>query len=107
MANGTFHDDEIKAETAKSDANEPDDCRVVSLSRTSSILFLVPPQKVVPFLLATFPLSAERSQSGERNKRERPKEPSGVGKTKEYAARKFQKTNKEVKEKKEMIIKKI
>jgi hypothetical protein len=67
-----------------------------------------PPQKkVFPFLLATFPLSAERSRSGERNKQERPKEPAGVGKTKEYAARKFQKTNKEVKEKKEMIIKKI
>lgn len=94
MANGTFHDDEIKAETAKSDANEPDDCRVVSLCRgRRQFSFSSPPprKKVVPFLLATFPLSAERSQSGERNKQERPKEPAGVGKTKEYAARKFQK----------------
>ena len=56
MANGTFHDDEIKAETAKSDANEPDDCRVVSLCRgRRQFSFSSPQKKSFSVFVGNFP----------------------------------------------------
>lgn len=78
MANGTFHDDEIKAETAKSDANEPDDCRVVSLCRgRRQFSFSSPPKKLFRFcwqlsrsLPSDHKVERETNGSGPRSRQE-------------------------------------